>query len=390
MSRPVHLHSVKYPYRVRFIPKGKRNRRPLVLVAEQAVDFPTVASSKVRPSFRIHLRSENPRDFNVHSYEIIHFDGHLWWPLIDQNGPVKVNEFLAGLATGRAISLQHLLGRMFAQVDAASNGSELHSAREIGQSDQDEVLARLSKGVSETLLCGESVYKRGGEPVYLRPVSRVHMARCDVRSILAGLFRGDRVDRPLIYDPLSIADPLRDSRLPSSVGHAESEILEESMFLGALFRADELEMARALHQEQGEVETAAIEVLNGSAVNCDPVELQVGLFVRTLDCLFRQRDVSAEIGQQPLLEPIVREFRRLAIKTAISKEAGADAIVSLLQLRANAQRSSNSSLQYVFAVADMARGEISSNCARRGVELAALKPDDDALEELANPERRSL
>lgn len=384
MSRPAHLHSVKYPYRVRFRPKGKRNRRPLTLVAEQTVDFPTAASSEVRPSFRIHLRSEHQAHFNVHSYEIIHFDGGLWWPLIDQSGLVTVDEFLAGLATGRATSLQHLLGRMFTQVEKASNESELEAAKEIGQSDQDEVLAKLGRGVSETLLCGNSVYRRGGEPVYLRPISRVHTARCDVRFLLAGLFRGDRFERPLIYDPLSIADPLRDSWLSAFVGQVEPEILEESMFFGAIFRADELERARALHQEQSVVETTTIEVLNESAVGCDPIELQVGLFVRTLDRLFRQRDVSAAIGQQPLLEPIVREFRRLALDATIAKEAGADAIVSLLQLRSHAQRSSNSSLQYVYAVADMALGEISSNCARRGLELAALKPDDDALAALAN------
>lgn len=384
MSRTAHYHSVKYPYRVRFRPKGKRNRRPLTLVAEQPVSFPTAASSEVRPSFRIHLRSEHQAHFNVHSYEIIHFDGGLWWPLIDQSGLLTIDEFLAGLATGRATSLQHLMGRMFTQVEEASSGSELDSAKEVGQSDQDEVLAKLGKGVSKTLLCGDSVYRKGGEPVYLRPVSRVHTARCDVRFLLAGLFREDRFERPLIYDPLSVADPLRDSGLSASVGQAESEILEESTFFGAIFRADELERARALYQKQSVVETAAIEVLNESAVGCDPVELQVGLFVRTLDRLFRQRDISAAIGQQPLLEPIVREFRRLTLNAAIAREAGADAIVSLLQLRTHAQHSSNSSLQYVYAVADMALAEISSNCAGRGLELAALKPDDDALAALAN------
>lgn len=384
MSRPVHFHSVKYPYRVRFTPMGKRNRRPLVLVAEQFMDFPTATPSEVRPSFRIHLRSEHRRQFNVPSYEIIQFDGGLWWPLIGQNGPVKVDEFLAGLAVGRATSLQHLLGRMFTEVEEASNESQLGSAKEIGQSEQDEVLAKLGKGVSNTLLYGDSVYRRGGEPIYLRPVSRVHAARCDVRFLLAGLFRGERFDRLPIYDPLSIGDPLRNSQLPWSVGYVEPEILEEATFLGGLFRADELEIARALHQEQAVAEIAVIEVLNGSAVGCDPVELQVDLFVRTLDRLFRQRDVAAAIGQQPLLEPIVWELRRLAIRAAIPKEAGADTIDSLLQLLMAAQLSSNSSLQYVLAVADMALGQIRSNCARRGEELEALKMDDRDLAALAN------
>jgi hypothetical protein len=384
MSGPAHFHSIKYPYRVRFRPKGKRNRRPLTLVAEQPVNFPTAASSEVRPSFRIHLRSKHQAHFNVRSYEIIHFDAGLWWPLIDQSGLVTIDEFLAGLATGRATSLQHLTGRMFTQVEEASSGSELDATKEVGQSDQDEVLAKLGKGVSKTLLCGDSVYRRGGEPVYLCPVSRVHTVRCDVRFLLAGLFREDRFERPLIYDPPFVADPLRDSGVSASVGQAEPEILQESMFFGAIFRADELETARAQHKEQSVFETPVIEVLNGSPVNCDPVELQVSLFVRTLDRLLRQRDVSAAIQQQPLLAPIVREFRRLTLNDAIAKEAGADAIVSLLQLRTHAQHSSNSSLQYVYAVADMALGEISSNCARRGVELAALMQDDDALAALAN------
>jgi hypothetical protein len=235
-------------------------------------------------------------------------------------------------------------------------------------------------------LCGEAVYRKGGEPVYLRPFSKAHPGRCDSRFILTGQLRGDRFDRPLAYAPLAIADPQGDPHLPLSVGCVEPAILQESMLLGVLFRADELEKARALHEEPNVAEAAAIEVLDGSTVDCDPVDLQVTLFVQTLDRLFRRRKVSVEIGRQPLLEPIVEQFRRLAnIEPAIPKTAGANAIISLLQLRADAQWSSNSSLQYVFDVAGMALGEIKSNCAQRGVELAEQLHDDDivALDNLA-------
>jgi hypothetical protein len=159
----------KIPYLVHYhVPRGRKVR--LTRVWEDtplSLRAPTQAEAPV--AYRV--ARTDPKDDTQPDYDIRHFDGKLWWPVLDsQNARRAAENFLNGLAGGDYFSLGILHPSMAPYW--SSSKPTLDEAfrdvkvREVVRTTRDEQLALAQRGVSETMICDGALYVLAGEPMY--------------------------------------------------------------------------------------------------------------------------------------------------------------------------------------------------------------------------------
>jgi hypothetical protein len=304
---------------------------------------------------------------------------------------LRVDEFLVGLKEGRAVSLQYALEKLGLS-DLGEGRQADVVGRAIGNSTQDQTLAVLHRRASETLLCGDFVFRKGGEPIYVRPIFHypatyeqhnvLHELSCQIGSSASLIYDFD--GRPWRHGDICVVDPmLRSNTMPNYLGYMELKCLKECFCSGATFRADELKsafsVADPLHHQGPPFLASTIEVLDGIAVDTDPIDLQVEQFVRDLNVRMQYKSLSKEIAEHPSVVPITLKFRDLAYGSQISKEVGAAAIEALELWCTVANVSCQSRFYSLFALSQEAIDAINAHCRRRSVAgLFRLADDDDA------------
>ncbi len=362
---------VRYPYDVKFIPRRGRKFRSATVAAQDFIMLRRAALSETRAVFRISGQANQDRLLPPRQYEILLFENDLWWPVVDASGPMRVEDFLAGLEVGRPASLRYVLKWPILSETRRSVDDLI--AREIGESTQGEVRALLHKSAAETLLCGDLVFRRGGEPVYICPLAH-RFVDCETDHVPEYLSqpRGEICT----VDSMSAVDMLR-----SSSGPIFRSDFADCIEYGSVFRADELEMALALNPGEGRrmFATATVEMLDGAPIHIDPVALQVDDFVRRLNKILDDEKGSHEIASHHSLAPIVSEFRHLALRGSITKEAGLAAIKDFSHGCSREKVPANSRLHYSYKLSEKALDLINAHCIRRGVEpFSRLDDDEDA------------
>ncbi len=210
----------------------------------------------------------------------------------------------------------------------------------------------------------------------------LHEMSCQIGSSASLIYDFD--GRPWRYGDICVVDPmLRSNTMPAYLGYMDLECLKECFCSGATFRADELKSAFAvadpLHHQWPPFLASTIEVLDGIAVDTDPIDLQVEQFVLDLNVRMQYGSLSKEIAEHPSLVPITLKFRDLAYGSRISKEVGAAAIEALELWCTVANVSSQSRFYSLFALSQGAINAINAHCSRRGVaSLFKLTGDNDA------------
>lgn len=375
------LQSVRYLYKVRYIPRRCQKFRAATLVAQDVVSLCRASPSEARPVFRINHHARDSFQ-PVINREILLFDDQLWWPVVRNEEHFTADEFLAGCEAGRTASLQYLLNWPVFH-DARPEQLDLSLiARKIGHSTQDEVLARLRRQASETLLCGGRVFRKGGEPIYVRPVlHQVGVYGATHYESVGGVDRPPILhDLPYAYGEVLVADlASRHSLAPFFRGECASEQIRESICYGAVFRADELHQATALEGSLPGIQSAkaTIEVLEEAALRADPIGLQVEQFVRDL-----YRNISQlgpeHISKTTSLTTVVAMFRKL-VQSKIARDDGVAAIEAYRNWCRCERNSAEGLIDYILKLSERAIEHINSHCARRGIEpLFKLTDEEEA------------
>jgi hypothetical protein len=160
---------VKIPYSVYYhVPRGRKLRWAQVWEdIPLTIRAPTDAEAPV--AYRI-VRT-NPQDDTQTDYDIRHFDGQLWWPVLDNKNVRRAADgFLNGLVEGDCYPLGIL---RVSGVPLRSSSKPTFDerfremrVREIVRTSRETQLAFAQRGASETMMCDDTVYVAAQEPFY--------------------------------------------------------------------------------------------------------------------------------------------------------------------------------------------------------------------------------
>lgn len=173
----VSVEPARFPYRCRFVPKRARIERVAYLTGEGFINVRRLGAGEKghRLAFRVHFpeRFTDCHFLREATFDILWFEGRLWWPLTDDIIPAAypseafgARKFLDRLKDGWDLfGLMPFDERL---VDFAETQRVLATSREMKE-ERDEAAARLQRAVIErVLLVGDAVYAIGGEPVYVQ------------------------------------------------------------------------------------------------------------------------------------------------------------------------------------------------------------------------------
>jgi hypothetical protein len=243
------------------------------------------------------------------------------------------------------------------------------NVREIRECNRDEILALVHRGASRLLLCDDFVYMRGGEPIYLCGYSSIH--------------------EPLQIDSICVADV--NSRQPNfirgvrNIGCCRYDEFEALACNGAVFAADECELARTFVMEQEKhvpQEHDTIEIVDRETIRTNSLNLHVDIEVRWFRTSFRGMDLE-EIASDNELASIISSLDHLTTLDEISWEAGAAAIETFIAWCERKHITYPSDYNYSFECAKEAISRINTDCTRRGVTRKFDEDDDAAVASLA-------
>lgn len=342
---------VSFPYRLTCIPKGCRNERDLLVWGWTTAAMRTISAEEAEPAFRLRFPSDrmlryvwpkkmadHPDRLKAATICLIRFDDAVWWPWLSSSGfrrtrydigsPARLFE---DLAEGRL----DLLGMSPIQTSRTEILTR-PDVRSIVKDDRDEATAMVQRKVFENfLICGDRVYVRGGDPVYVRN-ARGHKRFWEIEIASVGT---DRAVDPRLT---GIDDP--------PFGHMDWGV-QRAFREGALWRADMRDLAKsAAHPMQGRIPT--IEVFGAE----QPADHTLAAVI---DAIFREaldlaRTYGSLDGLEELLEPGIEETgdadttwrRRMALRDFFG--AAPDAGAKLGEVR-------NQFLRFERAVPDNAR-----------------------------------
>lgn len=96
MSKQIIQH-FKFPYAITFKRRYGRKTRYEYVEGQDVLTLRAASSSEAPAAFRV---ASHGSDNIGRAYEILSFDGDLWWPAMDFGGQVSASKFLTGLANG--------------------------------------------------------------------------------------------------------------------------------------------------------------------------------------------------------------------------------------------------------------------------------------------------
>jgi hypothetical protein len=358
------IQGITFPYRVDFIPRRCRNTRFVYIADHDFVELRRATRSEVSVAFRILQHEENNK------FEILSFDQELWWPIVDAAGHLGASNFLAALENGHAEFLKLLHRRPFLPYTHRLPVSfDVLNVRKMKGCNREEILGLTREGASRVLLCDDFVYMRGGEPVYLCESPDTH--------------------EPPLYNYISVADV--NSRRPNyfygvhKLGGYSYNDFESLALNGAVFAADECELARAFVIEQEKhlpQERDTIELVDRETIRTNSLNLHVDVEVRWFRASFGGMDLE-EIASDNELASIISTLDRLTALDEISWEPGAAAIESFIAWCERKHITYTSDYNYSFERAKEAINRINTDCTRRGVTRKFDEDDDAAVASLA-------
>ena len=183
---------------------------------------------EVLVAFRVRQHENNSQ------FEILSSDHKLWWPVVDAEGHVSAAKFSTALENGHPDFLKLLHQQILMPYTyRLPNSFDGLNVRDIIENNRDKIMLLVQIGASRLLVCDDLLYMRGGEPAYV----------CD-RS-------GTNVLPQ--YDTITVVD--QNSLRPHFIrgvrklGSYSYNLCEARASEGAVFRADEIERAKAFITE---------------------------------------------------------------------------------------------------------------------------------------------
>jgi hypothetical protein len=159
----------KIPYWVYYhIPRGRKIRSVRVW-EDVPLSFRAPTGAEAPIAYRI-LRTD-PEDDSQSDYDVRHFEGQPWWPVLDSKNARRAGQgFLNGLTDGEYFSLGiiHITDAPLRSSSKPTLEEALRNLNVRGEvrTSREEQLALARRGASETMICGGDVYVRAGEPMY--------------------------------------------------------------------------------------------------------------------------------------------------------------------------------------------------------------------------------
>jgi len=291
---------VSFPYRLTCIPKGCRNLQDLLVWGWTTAAIRTVSAHEAGAAFRLRFPSDrmlryvwpkkmanHPDRLKAATVDLLRYGDAIWWPWLHRSGFSRTRYDIGSptrlfdeLAEGEA----DLLG-MSPTPTWRANIAARPEVRSIVEDDCDVATAMVQRKVFENfLICGDRVYVRGGDPVYVRN-ARGHRRFWEIEVASVG------ADRSVDPRPTGIDDP--------PFGHMDWGV-QRAFRDGALWRADMRDLAKsATHPMQERIPT--IEVI-GAEPPADHTLAAV------IDAIFREAlDLTRTYGSlddlEELLEP---------------------------------------------------------------------------------------
>jgi hypothetical protein len=372
----------KFSYGVRFKGPRQRNWRYEHLACHGSFMLSYADDSDIKVAFRVTRRyKEFPS-----TYEILTFDGNLYWPIIrrdrdfvageelwpniDPDRHVTVVDFLDGLRQGASDYLQIIHGENLPGAYNLREAVTDLNARIDPRDSREELLIKAQHGGSQLLAYNNLMYLKGGEPIYF----------CQGRSALHIWDKG-------ALDGIKVADS--HSRWQKThygtrgVGACDPYLLDRKAVVGEIFRADELTNAEGMVEKYPSTirqDDDKIEIVDWPEIRTDPLDLHVHASISSLN--FRTRkDISNE---NSLFEGIAA-IPKLEYPRGTGWQVGAAAIVELINWYQLKQLDENSELRTSFRLAVLEMERLDLHCVQRGVTpISRLdEADDDAIANLA-------
>lgn len=157
--------TVAIPYEVEFIRRGRQNTEGLIVWDECPVVIVEAASFETDVAFSI-----VPIGASGRAYDILSFDGKLWWPLQSGSQAFSVDAFVAGAADPDGFFLATLNlspATLYSTRQVTRSRFEAdHSIRQVDVSSRDKRWTLAHHSASRILFCDGVVYQEGGLPAY--------------------------------------------------------------------------------------------------------------------------------------------------------------------------------------------------------------------------------
>jgi hypothetical protein len=241
VSKPL-IQEFKFPYEIEYWKRRARKTRDALVSGEGTLSLQQATPAEAPVAFLISIRATHGKFGPI---EVRSFQDDLWWPVVHHRQLVTSSELKHRFAVGDIYFLSLLDPRFGWRMERVQKEDDL-DAQQIERSTHGEMLAMAQSGSSQLLLCDDIVFMKGGEPVHI----------CDLSW---------RSDRRRYRSTVMVVDPKRilcgGVRSPSSFGSCTRSEFDRCASQGAVFRADEIEKAKAFYA--GHDATAA-SVLTGT------------------------------------------------------------------------------------------------------------------------------
>ena len=157
--------TVAIPYEVEFIRRGCRKSEGLVVWDEGSIVIAEAAPSEMDVAFSI-----VPVAASGQAYDILSFDGKIWWPLRDGSEPLSVGAFMRSIGNPNGfflatLNLSPATRDLNRRVSKSRFDADL-SVREEEVSSRDQRWALAHRSASRLLFSDGAVYQEGSAPAY--------------------------------------------------------------------------------------------------------------------------------------------------------------------------------------------------------------------------------
>ncbi|MET4091016.1 hypothetical protein [Bradyrhizobium sp. S3.5.5] len=250
MSEPIKL---RIPYTQEFVRKRCRNAEEVRFWDEEAV----VVIDAVEPA-------DAPIAYNVSEtdalaerpelgscYSVRSYRGLLWWPLVEPDGFVKVDDFLKFMADGHEGALIALDPTIEIPLNVSPLSPNAYFEqtpfRTLGAADLDKRRASVQRGAAELMFCDGKVYVAAGEPLYYL----VHMPIKGMLLLSVGAADIGRQGTPAVALPGPSSYSRHESACRGTayaIGETEDEIRLQLDRGNSIFGAPKVEVVSECHR----------------------------------------------------------------------------------------------------------------------------------------------
>ena len=350
MSEPL-IQEFKFPYEIEYWKRRARKTRDALVSGEGILSLQQATPAEAPVAFLISIRATHGKFGPI---EVRSFQDDLWWPVVHHRQLVTSSELRGRFAVGDIYFLSLLDPRFGWRMERVQKEDDL-DVRQIERSTRDEMLAVAQSGSSQLLLCDDIVFMKGGEPVHI----------CDLSW---------RSDRRRYRSTVMVVDPKRilcgGVRSPSSFGSCTRSEFDRCASQGAIFRADEIEKAKAFYagHDATVFRVSSVKTVNVENIYTDPLDHQMAATVRVIAERFPAK--AASPGEA------IAELKALADMGDIPFMTGITALQNFITQFEQEQLSET--LKYPYRLAAETIERIRIEYAQRGGALPVFDEEIDA------------